>query len=81
MSSEVQSRNVIRNIFFVVLNIFYGHCNLFPYFVYLIQEYDNDAECIVSSLALNYDDEDIDIGKKHGQCYILIILSRGAKIK
>ena len=27
------------------------------------QEYDNDAETLISSLALNYDDEDVDIGK------------------
>ena len=27
------------------------------------QEYDNEAESLVSSLSLNYDDEDIDIGR------------------
>ena len=31
-------------------------------FVFL-QEHDNDAEVLISSLANNYDDEDIDIGK------------------
>ncbi len=29
----------------------------------ILQEYDNEAETGVSSLSLNYDDEDIDIGK------------------
>ena len=27
------------------------------------QEYDNEAETLVSSLSINYDDEDIDIGE------------------
>ena len=29
---------------------------------YLFQEFDNDAETLVSCLSLNYDDEDIDTG-------------------
>ena len=28
-----------------------------------LQEFDNDAESLVSSLAINYDDDDIDIGE------------------
>lgn len=29
----------------------------------LLQEYDNDAESVISNLAVNYDDDDLDIGK------------------
>lgn len=34
-----------------------------------LQEYDNEAECVMSSLAINYDDEDIDIGRHRKNLY------------
>lgn len=45
----------MKCIHFIVFIIFFL---LFP-----IQEYDNDAETLVSSLSINYDDDELDIGK------------------
>ena len=36
-----------------------------------LQEFDNEAESLVSSLSLNYDDEDIDTGSDHRALLLL----------
>lgn len=32
-------------------------------FFFFLQEYDNEAETLVSGLQFNYDDEDVEVGK------------------
>lgn len=36
---------------------------LYRFFFYFYQEHDNEAETVISSLANNYDDDELDIGK------------------